>query len=174
MYNVSSFRWFINTKQSYPNQCLKVDRAEWLSTIIMVAAQQLPKKIAISAFLILMLNKAAIADPVHTPVVGNGMATKMNKPSIRYFFIFLLFFMTLLVMASANLLPIRVFLNQAIRGLNNNNINGTGTILPRMPKAAAWYMFIPIETPNGIATFNSANGSIAIKKTVNSRVKKSK
>lgn len=103
----------------------------------MVAAQQFPKKIAIKAFLILMFNRAAIAEPVHTPVVGNGIATKINRPNILYFLTVLLFFATLFVMALAILFPIDVFLNQAIRGRISNSIKGTGTMLPKMLKKAA-------------------------------------
>ena len=51
-------------------------------------AMALPIKIDGNAHLNRMLSKAAIRLPLHTPVPGRGMATKIKSPHTPYFCIF--------------------------------------------------------------------------------------
>jgi len=121
---------------------------------------------------------APIADPVQTPVIGTGKATKAYKPSIFLFSIwdasnwFALsstpFALDLKPSSMASTIALNTlnFFNQFIIGLNIARTIGLQIAEPKNANPNAAKTFIPIAIAIGIEPLTSTNGIIETMKTV--------
>ncbi len=130
-------------------------------------ATQLPTNMMGSACCKRILNSPAIIEPVHTPVVGSGIATKMNKNHARYF-------STLPPRRSSRSccqFPKRLksltllFINQLRTRRVSRIINGENIIEPNTATIKHSISGIPRLKPSGIAPFSSIMGTAANPKT---------
>ena len=125
-----------------------------------------PSSIIGKAFFSLSPRSADIREPVHAPVPGRGIATRMNSPSISYFSITSILFSARFSSFSA--IPARNLLFFFIQSnilRTNRMINGTGSIFPMTLTASTPKYGRPFATPYGIAPLSSSTGSAAIPST---------
>ena len=132
-------------------------------------AMALPIKIDGNAHLNRMLSKAAIRLPLHTPVPGRGIATKIKSPHAPYFCILGPFlFKDLSAIFSTIFLNGFVFFRYWKTGLTVNRIIGAGSMLPANPNIAECIGERPRDIPSGIAPLSSMTGRAAAKRIVSS------
>lgn len=128
--------------------------------VTIIPAVITPKIIGVIAFLKGMPNNQAAMDPVQAPVIGKGMATKMNKAREPYFSIFLRVLRLVLSKTHSKNLSRRdeYFLARLVITSKPNNKIKTGIILPIMAKNRTPKGFIPQEIARGIEALNSVTG----------------
>lgn len=110
---------------------------------------------------------AAASEPVHAPVIGSGIPTKIATPQNPYFSILSLFFSAFCKSQFANLFKnlTRERENHRITRLISNKIKGTGKRLPRKQIIKFCHHGSPNAAPSGIAPRSSMIGIIEQKNT---------
>ena len=104
----------------------------------MMPAVTTPSAIGGKASLTRISSMAAMSEPVHAPVPGSGMATKMNRPQKRARRTVSDFLSARCSMRVTKPLSRSLFVRSQAKILRmKSTMNGTGTRLPRMDTAMA-------------------------------------
>ena len=106
-------------------------------------APMTPRTMAIKAYLNLILNKDAAITPLQAPVIGNGTATKIAKPSASYFCIASEFFFVRSKTQSKNFDQILNFLSLRETGSNRKSAGAMKLIFPNIESQNALFKVIP-------------------------------
>ena len=127
-----------------------------------------PMAMATKAFLTLISNKDAATQPVHAPVIGNGIATNKMSPIAPYLRTSSALFSVRLNIYSKNLRQIFHFLKTRQTGSKNISKGSTGIKLPMTASTKVFSTGWFIERATGIVPLNSFIGNIELKTISNS------
>jgi hypothetical protein len=128
--------------------------------VTIIPAVIIPKVIGKIAFLNGIPNNQAAMDPVQAPVIGKGIATKMNKAKGPYFLIFFIVFLLVLSKTHSRNLSVGLeyFLARVVIASRPNSKIKTGMILPMIARNKTRKGFNPQEIAKGIEALNSVTG----------------
>ena len=134
----------------------------YVTTETITAAMRTPSAMAGNACFRRISNTAATSEPVHAPVPGSGIATRMHRPSSSYFFsrssFAAAFFSSRDTSRSRNAL---FFLSHSNARRVKRIRNGTGKRFPIIAVINTIQKGRPAATPTGIAPRSSNTGTIA-------------
>lgn len=112
-----------------------------------------------------MLSVLAINAPVHAPVPGNGIPTKIIRPKYAYFLIVSFFSSAFLSHQETIFLKGVLFKNLKIIFIKNNT-NGIGSIFPKNAMKNVGKKSIPRRYPVIIPPLNSITGNNETRNTI--------